>query len=484
MPEKAVVAVGAKRTREYVLSCLSLFNRGRDEVELVSVGDSISKAAEVSRLVAQCVGIEATTAEVSNLRRGKDQFTRLAFRLRFSGRREEAGPRPAGGGDYVNFATYHLLLDHLLTAERELLLGVEGNPKLLRIQPTDSGFQCSLAAGGEALLSGRRGADDANRRDDKIEDMAAALYRAGFVLSGRWEEIGSRLGQFDDVVLGLDTNILYNCAITQQLLDAVAFTCPPSGSPNWILLVVPKTVMHEVEQAANSRDDRGQLDRVGRKGYRALEEILELDQSRDIRGVSLLIVGEADPVLDARVELRGLREDFRKRDSQQTMSRKTSNGDTLIRDQFKAFLRQLSFHKGTFFLTADKSNSALGQAEGLHSIYFPPANGKSTINMSEVLLPPHLSYEGERLTMAVPVGKLIYEMAVQFGTLFVSSNGTSVRLDCDTRGDSLEHWISRRLRIDPMEVARLEAKYRQSARVPLGPAEAFWEAEPKGKDFW
>ncbi|HEX3554529.1 MAG TPA: hypothetical protein VIA62_15005 [Thermoanaerobaculia bacterium] len=482
MSENAVVAVGAKRTREYVLTCLSLFNRGRDEVELVSVGDSVSKAAEVSRLVAQCVGIEATTADVSELRRGKDQFTRLAFRIRFSGRREEAASRTAGAEDYVNFATYHLLLDHLLTTEGELLLGVKGNPRLLRIQPTASEFQCSLAEGGEALLASRRGADDTNRRNDTIEDLTAALYRAGFVVSGRWEEIGARLGQFDDVVLGLDTNVLYNCVITQQILDAVAFTCPPSGSPNWILLVVPNTVMQEIEQAANCREENGQLSRVGRMGYRALEEILELDQSRDIRGVSLLIVGETD---GARVELCGLRDDFKKQNGQQATSRRMSVADTLIRDQFKAFLRQLSFHKGSFFLTADKSNSALGQAEGLHSIYFPSVHGGSTIHKSEVLRPHHLDYEGgEHLTMTVPVGKLIYEMAVQFGTIFVSANGTSVKLDCDTRGDSLEHWISRRLRIDPMEVARLEAKYLQSARVPLGLAEAFWEAEPKGRHFW
>lgn len=489
MSGKAVVTVGAKRTREYALSCLSLFNRGVDQIDLVGIGDSISKAAEVARMVANDFGGEPASAEVSQIRRGQTLMTRSTFHLRFGG---TAAPEPKPTTiatrvpGFVSFARYHLLLDHLLAEEGSLLFSSDKNQNLLRITPTQSGFQCSPGEGLTSSLTHQRTQEDWKKGEEVVSSVTEALYRSGFVLSRRWEQIAAKLGQFDDIVLGLDTNILFNCVITQQLLDALLFTCPPGAAPNWILLIVPNTVMHEIEQAANSRNENGQLSRVGRMGYRALEEILELDQSKDIRGVSLLIVGETDPVLDARVELRGLREDFKRNSPAGTSVRwspKMSVGDTIIRDQFKAFLRQLNFHKGTFFLTADKSNSALGQAEGLQSIYCPPAYWKNTMQSSTELAPPEMDYGGERLAMNIPLGKLVYEMAVQFGSVFVSANGDSVRLDCDTRGDSLEQWMSRGLRMAPQDLAKLTARYQQSARVPLGVAEAFCESEPRGAFF-
>jgi DNA-binding protein len=491
MSRTAVVTVGAKRTREYALSCLSLFNRGVDEVHLVGIGDSISKAAEVARVVAAEFGLEPASADVGPLRKGDAVMTRSTFRLRFSApppsplKSTAIAPRPA---NFASFTSYHLLIDHLLTEEGSLTLGIEGYPRLLRITPTESGFQCSPDESVTNSFAQQRNQEDWKKSEEMMASVTEAFYRAGFVVSHRWEQIAAKLGQFDDVVIGLDTNILFNCVITQQLLDALTLTCPPGTAPNWILLIVPNTVMHEIEQAANSRNDRGQLSKVGRMGYRALEEILELDQSKDIRGVSLLIVGETDPVLDARVELRGLREDFKRLNGstagpQGRLSPKMSVGDTIIRDQFKCFLRQLNFHKGTFFLTADKSNSALGQAEGLHSIYCPPAYWRNILQTSSPLLPPEVDYGSERLPMNVPLGKLIYEMAVQFGSIFISANGDSVRLDCDTRGDSLEQWMSRGLRIAHQDLTKLVARYQQTARIPLGVAEAFCESETRSSFF-
>ncbi|NIO21899.1 MAG: hypothetical protein GTN76_14505, partial [Candidatus Aenigmarchaeota archaeon] len=78
---------------------------------------------------------------------------------------------------------------------------------------------------------------------------------------------------------------------------------------------------------------------------------MTIQHSKELMGVSLLIVGEANPAMDTRVELRGLRADFKetaeeKIDGLKTkLFHKTSAGDTIIRDQFKRFLSQLSFHK-------------------------------------------------------------------------------------------------------------------------------------------
>lgn len=488
----ATVTVGAKRTMEYVLSCLSQFNRGAEEVELVSVGDCISKAAEVSRILCHDFGTQVEGSGVSQLSRqlpsGEALLTSSAFRLRANGLSAGDGDSPStlsGGQDeFVSFPVYQLLLDYLLATQGELMVGTDQARRLLRIAPTETGFGCRV---GEDLLLVRAEAQETRRRgSDNPEPLAEALYRTGFLLSDRWRDIAGKLGQFDDIVLGLDTNILLTCVVTQQILDAIAFTSHPNDAPNWILLVVPNTVMHELEQAANSRGERGELSATGRMGYRALQEILELDQGKDLRGVSLLIVGETDPVLDARVEIRGLREDMKRAAvAGVKFSPKMSVGDTIIRDQFKSFLRQLGFHKGTFFLTGDKSNSALGQAEGLHSLYFPPAYWRQSLQPGQDLLPPQVKYKEQNLTMCVPLGKLIYELAVQFGSISLSWNGNSVRLGCDSRGDSLEHWIHRELKIPAGDFMKLLALYRQQERrVPLAQAEAAWKRETRMAMSW
>ena len=117
---------------------------------------------------------------------------------------------------------------------------------------------------------------------------------------------------YDDVLLGLDTNILYNCSISEHLIPFLSLINPKEfvHTPNWILLVITSAVMHELEEASNIRDKYGKLQKQGRIGYRALQEIMELNQNKGIAGLSIMIVGQFDPVLDTRVELQGLRLDL------------------------------------------------------------------------------------------------------------------------------------------------------------------------------
>lgn len=477
MSPMATVTIGAKRTQEYVLSVLSCFNRGADQVELVALGDCIGRAAEVARSVKQEFGARMGDASISELRRGERRFTAARMKVGFSPERAVATAYPAD--DFVRFPIYHLLFDHLLASEGSLVLGDPAiGARLLEVRASDCGLECTP---GEDLLQlmSRSTSDSDKKMATPLDRLTSALYRSGFVLSDRWAETAAKLESHDDVVLGLDTNILLDCVVTQQLLDSLAFSCQADCSPSWILLVVPNTVMHELEQAVNARDERGLLSEIGRKGYRALQEILELDQSRDLRGVSLLIVGDVDPVLDARVELRALREDFKRANAKERIqfSRKESVGDALIRDQFRSFLRQVSFHKSAYFLTADKSNSALAQAEGLHSLYFAPAYSRRTIGRGEILRPPQVEFGDERLSLNIPFGKLLYELAVQFGSVVVGARSTSIRLDCDLRGESLEHWSHRDLRIQLPDLRRLLELYKNGARVPLAQAESAWLAE-------
>jgi len=174
-------------------------------------------------------------------------------------------------------------------------------------------------------------------------------------------------------------------------------------------------VVHELEQLANTRNDKGSLTRQGRIGFRALQEILELNRSADLTGISLMIVGAANPVFDARVELKGLREDFSRvrhlinstqkaamspasdegdentngtaarQHNSRGSKRSSSSCDMMIRAQYKEFLRQIDFHKGAFFLTADKSNAAMARAEGLQAIYYKQPHHTYVIDRDRAL---------------------------------------------------------------------------------------------------
>ncbi len=234
--------------------------------------------------------------------------------------------------------------------------------------------------------------------------------------------------------------------------------------------------MHELEQAANSRDDKGFLKFQGRMGFRALQEILELDLSADLTGISLTIVGEANPVLDTRVELRGLREDFSMRATKQALPRlapKISSGDTIIRDQFKHFLRQMDFHKGVYFLTSDKTNAALAKTEGLHSVYYktPPwYKAKEEVKLPGIPCKPGPG----QITIAVPLGKLIYELAVQFGRIKVGWDTEETEIACDGKGESLDRWILKDLRIKDYELKKLLRNYESTGKFPLDHVKKMW----------
>jgi hypothetical protein len=81
-------------------------------------------------------------------------------------------------------------------------------------------------------------------------------------------------------------------------------------TPNWVLLVVPATVMYELEEAANIRFENGNLKYEGRMAFRALQEIIELTNNIDIPGVSLLIIGEADLNLEVKTTSRRINENL------------------------------------------------------------------------------------------------------------------------------------------------------------------------------
>ncbi len=250
-----------------------------------------------------------------------------------------------------------------------------------------------------------------------LDWLNSALLCAGFVEPIGLTGVARRLTAYEDLILGVDTNILYASILGEHLLDEVSriHARPYKESINWILLVIPGVVMKELENAANMKKG-GRLSHAGRRGYRALQEITTLKRTEGYQGLSVLVVGPTNPE-QLHLSPDGLT---------------IVNADSMIRDQFKAFLRAIDFRKGVFFLTMDKTNASLAAAEGLSAIRIQY---------------PHRLRKGDELRMpkeeSVLIARLVYELAVEFGTVRVSWEDHGPH-HIDVEGSwtwkSMEHW--------------------------------------------
>ena len=74
----------------------------------------------------------------------------------------------------------------------------------------------------------------------------------------------------------------------------------------------------------------------------------------------------------------------------------------------------------------------------------------------------------------VPLGKLIYELAVEFGEIGINWGKEEIRLRCDLFGESLDHWINRDLRISRGDIAKLTETYKNSGKFSLEKVRRKW----------
>jgi len=462
---KTIINIFGKRTLEYVFEALAKFNRGVNEITLRAIGGSVSKGVEIARILKKKFGISIENNKIEtleiNFEEENSQYNIDTACLKITLKNNQTQPQKESvaynypRSEFIDFPIYHLLFDWILGETKELNISTYNNIPLISVIERDGTVKYQNIS--------------INQENKKITmDVGDAFYRSGLLLPNNWQKIAKKLSEFDDVLLGIDTNILFNCTINEHLIPTISMINPKEyvNTPNWILFVVPSAVMHEIEEAANIRT-QGYLNLEGRMGFRALQEIIELGQSTDIPGVSLVIVGEANPILDTKVEIKGLREDFSKIEKLKSKgtrhkydvskiyrTMKTSSGDMIIRDQFKAFLKEINFHKGTYFLTADKSNTALARTEGLHPIYFP-FPFEYFINHSEFSPYCIPTKEHGELSINVPLGKLIYEVAVQFGTIKIRWDNKEISVQCDARGETLDYWICRSLMINKRDFNKL-----------------------------
>ncbi len=256
-------------------------------------------------------------------------------------------------------------------------------------------------------------------KPEYLDWLNGALLRAGLVEPVGLTPVARRLAEYEDIVLGVDTNLLYACVLTEHLLEEFhrIHARPYKETVNWILLVIPGVVMQELENAANQKKG-GNLTHAGRMGYRALQEITTLKRTEAFQGMSVLVVGQTNPE-QLRMSPDGL---------------SILNADSLIRDQFKAFLRGIEFRKGIFFLTMDKTNASMAAAEGLSALRIQHPR---RLRKGDEVAPP----KEETVLLA----RLLYELAVEFGTVRVAWNdggGHHLDLEGAWTWKSMEHWES------------------------------------------
>jgi len=236
--------------------------------------------------------------------------------------------------------------------------------------------------------------------DNKAEErnhIRDAFLRSGIANHRNIEEVMTELRNQDDVVLGVDGNILRDCIITSNLLERIY----DEPYPNWILVGIPRLVMSGMESAAKEEFTDGSHPRVGwptyrgRIGQRALQEVMDLrKKDPDRPGLAMMTVGE-------------LQHDAKELESEDWKI------DALIRDQFKNFLDDIGFHKGTFFLSQNRVNVMMSGTEGGDALYLEKP-----------------SYEDleEGSVDVTAFTNLVYELCLQFGT---------IRLTDGERGDFL-----------------------------------------------
>lgn len=248
------------------------------------------------------------------------------------------------------------------------------------------------------------------------------FLRAGISSHPNIEEVMGRLREHDDVIIGIDTNVLWDCLFTSYLLEEIY----AEPFPNWILIAIPRLVMAETENAANSKIKGGDHPRLGwptyngRVGHRALQETMEIrERDPDRPGLAMMSVGDMGS---------GARD----------INQDNWRLDSMIRNQFQMFLDDINFHKGTFFLSQDRVNVMMSGTEGSQGLYLQKPELESfdsgTISIDEV-------------------ARLVFELSIQFGGVTLTDQNTDTELSLDVfwPGKQVTDWQKGLLNISAIE---------------------------------
>ena len=103
---------------------------------------------------------------------------------------------------------------------------------------------------------------------------------------------------------------------------------------------------------------------------------------------------------------------------------------------------------------------------------------------SDQIGPPIVEFDDEEVSMNVTLGKLVYELAVEFGQIWIGWGEDEVSLECDSKGESLDHWVNRDLRIGARDLKKLVANYKGWGRFSLDQVSQIWKDQGKNLMGW
>jgi len=257
------------------------------------------------------------------------------------------------------------------------------------------------------------------KKAEEHNHMRDAFLRSDLAEHLNVDQVMEELRNHDDVVIGVDGNILRDCVMTSTLLEEIY----AETFPNWILVGIPRLVMSAIERRAKDQFTEGSHPRVGwltyrgRIGHRTLQEVMNLrEKNPDRPGLAMMTVGD-------------LQRDWGE------VEREDWKIDALIRDQYQDFLDDIGFHKGTFFLSENRVNVMMTGTEGGDALY---------------LQKPEFDDIKQGATSMEDFTKLIYELCVQFGSLRIKPTGSeapSIDLSIYWPGKQISDWANEKMNI-------------------------------------
>lgn len=294
------------------------------------------------------------------------------------------------------------LLDHL----------VDELPTLMAFEGTGDGIRYEFDVEWPADFPEEKIADERHRIRD-------SFIRAGVARHLNLDQVMDELRRQDDVIIGIDGDVLRDCVMTSELLDEIY----AEPFPNWILVAIPRLVMNGIERDAKARFSEGGHPRVGwptyegRIGQRALQELRVLrEENSDRPGMSVMTVGE--------LPRRG--DEF---------DRSDWRSDALIRDQFHGYLDDIGFRKGAYFMSQNRVDVMMAGTEGGDGLH---------------LQKPEYNDLKEGHVSVTDFAALLHELCVQFGGIRFESRGAEgplLELGIYWPGKQVSDWESQRLNV-------------------------------------
>ena len=424
---KPIINIRNRPLGHYILSVFSFFLSGENEVLLRSHGSLNGKMADITYLVSQTmlpysfeVGFENSIAEVEYGHKASALTASLKLQ-KAKAKEFELGVTPS---EHVSIDVTELDLCQL-----EVLLNLirKNGVERLQLSSEIEGEEIPIAqidlakhrvVISDELLMAKKKED---RRTKVLFDsrgpLVNALTRAAVLKPdiGRLERCRMLLAQWDDVIFGLDTNLFYTATITAFLLDT--FLKIPSDdfidSPDWMTFVVSHVTMGEIENRAGR--SKNPVDR--RESLRAIQEMMIINRSKDLEGISMFVAGNIPPEIDF------------------TKPETTSIRDNIIREHFRAFLKNLDFYKGCYFVTQDFNNATLAETEGIVALYIKKPN----LDRTEYKL-----LNADKLNAS----EVIYELSVAFSPLKLKAGELEIQIESDWDGKTLEDWEEWKIKIE------------------------------------